>query len=268
MDRYLLSSISGRSPQKMGRSGRQAPLRLIHRAEYPAPPPPLEKQIDERLFSLDQRAALRGNHPRRSRPAPLRRYVAGVAMRAEQPLSVRTKRLLGTQGEHGVVTIADADPHDPGRAIHIVDHCRIPLEPDGGALNALRELLWEHWGCSRAAVSCARGTWVLGLRRLEAGPGTTETVGQVMSLSGQGAQLREGAGLGRLKMYEDDQSPESREFWAQIVRARYKQDNAATPEVYVEPSSAGDSFLRSLGLAVIAASSAPDIVPVPQPAAA
>lgn len=58
---------------------------------------------------------------------------------------------------------------------------------------------------------------------------------------------------GRFKLYREDGSPESREFWLQAEQARYTVGANQAMDFYVPPERGHDDFLMSAALAVQAA---------------
>ena len=56
-----------------------------------------------------------------------------------------------------------------------------------------------------------------------------------------------------LKMYSGDGSPDYREFWFEMERAKSQYRPSQTMNFYVDPSQGHDDFLMSLALLVEAA---------------
>jgi hypothetical protein len=74
------------------------------------------------------------------------------------------------------------------------------------------------------------------------------------SKSRLGFDLLAAVNSGRLKVYQGDGSPEYRELWWQIERARSYYRPNQTMNFYVDPAEGHDDFLVSLALLVEAAS--------------
>lgn len=231
------------------RAGRPAGAGFPDRFE----PETAQAPHDGRLFSLEQRARLRGRHPRRTGPVAGRTYVAGVDLSGRTgPEARRLARLVAPWGAPVTITIGEVGP-DP--ALSIVQHYRWAQEPPWVQAPRLLHLLGGLWGCRRIAVEGLGEGELLGrLLRRQLAP----TVVEPLPPTGQG-RLRLGLGLlaaldaGRVEMHAHDGSDHWQEFWAQIVRARARRGDGGAFDFYVEPSTGDDGFLMSLALAVEAA---------------
>ena len=210
--------------------------------------------VNGRLFSLEQRARMKGGHPRQRQPEAGRMYVAGVALPKRDSTRLRPFRgAMGFDQEPVTVTIAEMGPTVRGTTLRVVEHFRWPQEPNSAMIAGLRQTLWEVWDCSQVLVSGANG----GDRVLSVLPPDPATgvalVGEARTMPALGPDLLAAVNAGLVTMYTDDGSPEHQEFWAQAVRARSRSTEAGALEFYVEPSTGDDGFLTSLALAVQAA---------------
>jgi len=73
------------------------------------------------------------------------------------------------------------------------------------------------------------------------------------SKSELGFDLLAAINSGRLKMYRSDGSPECREFWVEMEKAKNQYRPNQTMSFYVDPSQGHDDFLMSLALTLKAA---------------
>jgi hypothetical protein len=185
-----------------------------------------------RLFSLDQRASIKGDHDRLRAPARGFAYAMGAA------LSGTPSRITVT------VTIAALDREDPSPALRIVTHVTSAVAGVPAARRLLDSLA-ARWGCHEAAIGIAPG-----LETHFAPEGvafTPLTPGRRAELA---AALLEAVNAGRVKVYASDSSAESRDFWAQVVKAQSRV-LGGLPDFFV--TSGGDGYVASLALAVEAA---------------
>ena len=202
--------------------------------------PTASTRPDGRLFSLAQRLALKGSHPRRRTPEPGRRYVAGAAL-ATSSASAGGSRLSGRP-----LTITVGELHGPG-SVHIVHHERWMPGPGPSGPAGLAADLEVRWRCQVLALD------------ERAFPGRAFDLGE-MPLSPRrsvlASTLLRYADGGLLAMYADDGSAEHREFWAQVVRGRVERRAGYDLRFYVEPSTGDESLLVGLALVAHAAESA------------
>jgi len=168
----------------------------------------------QRLFTLEQRAGLKGRHPRLSAPSPGAVYVAAVAL----PTGAQRSPFPTT------VAVGEVQPNGAQQRLHIVHHVRAPA---GDALHASLACVVAAWGCQAVAV-----------------PGAAPR--------GTANALVAAVAAGGVAMYRDDGSADYQEFWAQIVRAR--MDGAGLfARLFVEPATGDDGYLNSMALLVEAA---------------
>lgn len=212
---------------------------------------------DSRLLSLEQRAALKGDHHRHGEPAEGRLYIAGVALPDWAKTGQRpSPGVISLFARPATITIGELDPHDPDGLLRVVQHHRWGRQPDA-LLQQLRDLLWGTWRCHAVLVDRVEATGrMLRLRPRAAGMG--DLVGEAAPRARLCPGLLEAVDAGRVRMYTDDGSTESQEFWSQAIRGRRRLGEDGTSEMFIEPSTGDDGFLVSLALAIQAASALRD----------
>lgn len=229
------------------RAARPAPARLrqplVRRSE------PVARAT--RLFSLEQRRHLRGVHRRRASPVGRMTYVAGVA--SPNPHAGISR--WAHEPSIVTVTIGEMDLGASRPALRIVQHLRWAAE-QGDRMDAeIHRTLLGLWRCRRVVVGAPENGPTPAHPPVMPNP----PPGVVVTPMGRAARSRMGIGLletiaaRRVKAYVDDGSPESREFWAQIVKAQSRVSRDGTLDFDVDASPGGDGLLLSLALAVEAA---------------
>ncbi|OGO50023.1 MAG: hypothetical protein A2148_02930 [Chloroflexi bacterium RBG_16_68_14] len=225
-----------------------------------------------RLFTPGQLAQLRGSHPRQRAPRSGGTYVAGLDLAGgaleEAGSETRDPSTLLRAGAGGgrdatVLTIgravypgSDALVQEP--RLEVVEHYSWTGEPHDQLLHRLADLLREVWQVRRLAVD-ATGLGETMARLLTAALGS-HVVRPVRFT--QEAKSRLGYGLlaaangGRLKLYAGDGSPEERQCWRELERARAAYRANRTMNFLVEPAEGHDDYLMSLALLVEAGADA------------
>ena len=198
-----------------------------------------------RLFSMTQRVQLRGGHERERRPALGRRYVASVVVSEAGDGPGRSP------WSHDTITVTIAEAPRPGGPVRIVHHLRTEAQ-DGWrdklpqvvqALAAGWDPIWIR-AIGPAASHAARGV------RLQ-GKGPLADL-QPLSRGDRGAlarSLADATAAGRLTVYRDDRSEESKGFWAQVVKAQAEIAADGVRSIFVDRGD--DGYV--VGLASIAA---------------
>ncbi len=224
---------------------------------------PLAEQ--DRLFTATQLEQLRGTEPRLRGPRASgghpALYVAGIdvagADEGTEGLDGR-EALAHPQRDATVVTIAEVerDPQMPGAvSARIVEHYEwIGLEYREQYLR-LRDLLREVWPCARVVIDASGIGAGLAAWLLDAlGQQVVERfVFTRSSKSTLGWDLLAAVNTGRLKMYADDGSPESRRFWDEARQARSAHLPGQTLNFFVPADKGHDDYLMSAALCVRAA---------------
>lgn len=228
-----------------------------------------------RLFSAEQRAALRGTHARRRQPEEEAVYVAGIDVAGEDEQAEDAQaRLLSPRRDSTVVTIAEVTRDAHGSAVAwVVDHVWWTGRDQVWQFeNIIR--LWQRWSFARVCVDASgigaglasfledqhpeppagRGSppsgRSSGLRprgRVEkyvfTAPGKSRLAYQMLAMTN----------TGRLSVYKEELSPESREFWSEVHACRYWL-RAGEQMAWAVPETEGhDDFVVSLALACRAA---------------
>jgi hypothetical protein len=209
-----------------------------------------------RLFSPGQLAQLQGRHARQQAPRPGETYVAGL------DLAGGAGETPSADQDATVLTIVRASYPADGLVqeprLEVIEHYAWQGEPHDSLLRRLADLLREVWQVRRLAVD-ATGLGETIARLLTAAIGshvvralrfTQETKSRL------GYGLLAAANGGRLKLYAGDGSPEHRQCWRELERARAVYRANRTMSFFVEPAEGHDDYLISLALAVEAGSDA------------
>ncbi len=220
-----------------------------------------------RLFTPGQLAQLQGRHARQRAPRAGETYVAGLDLAggAIEDASATSgfDRLSLTNRDATVLTIARAsypagDSLVQEPRLEVVEHYAWLGEPHDTLLRRLVDLLREVWQVRRLAVD-ATGLGETIARLLTATIGS-QVVRPVRfsaeSKSRLGYGLLAAANGGRLKLYGPDSSPEHRQCWRELERARAVYRANRTMNFFVEPSEGHDDYLMSLALLVEAGADA------------
>ncbi len=226
-----------------------------------------------RLFTPGQLAQLRGSHARQQAPRPGETYVAGLDLAggalddggAQAASGGPQQATPNTGRDSTVLTIGRASY--PGRDVlvqeprlEVVEHYVWTGEPHDALLRRLADLLREVWQVRRLAVDAT------GLGETMARLLTTALGSHVVrplrftqeSKSHLGYGLLAAVNGGRLKLYAPTGrgSPEERQCWRELERARAAYRANRTMNFFVEPSEGHDDYLISLALLVEAGSDA------------
>ncbi len=218
-----------------------------------------------RLFTAAQLEQLRGGHPRLRAPREVGErpalYVAGVdvagADEGVEGLDGRAA-LAHPQRDATVVTIAEVEQDEqmPGSVfVRMVEHYEwVGLEYREQYLR-LRDLLGSVWLCARVVIDASGigaglAAWLteaLGDKLVERFQFTQN------SKSALGWDMLAAVNTGRLKMYADDGSPESRRFWDEARLARSVHLPGQKLNFFVPVTQGHDDYLMSAALCVRAA---------------
>ncbi|MBI3742789.1 MAG: hypothetical protein HY261_00675 [Chloroflexi bacterium] len=185
-----------------------------------------------RLFSLEQRTHLKGEHARRLAPVAGMAYAAGIA-------------LTGTPSHvSATVTIAEIDARHASPALRIVEHTEASF---AGVAFAEQQIAWllERWERRAAVVGIAPG---LGPMRIQARDANVDVYPLTPHRRGDlaDAMLR-AVNAGRVQIYTTNATPQSRQFWAEIVKAQARVTKGSL-DFFV--TSGGDAYVTSLALAI------------------
>ncbi len=240
---------------------RLGPTHPIIRTQYLLEP--LAEQ--DRLFAAAQLEQLRGTHPRLHGPRMVggrpALYVAGVdvagADEGGEGLDGR-ETLAHPQRDATVATIAEVEQDEqmPGAVVvRLVEHYEwVGLEYREQYLR-LRDVLRGVWQCARVVIDASGigaglAAWLVEGLGAQVVEGFQFTRG---SKSALGWELLAAVNTGRLKMYAEDGSPESRHFWEEARQARSVHLPGQALNFFVPVDKGHDDYLMSAALCVRAA---------------
>ncbi len=212
-----------------------------------------------RLFSEAHLAQLAGTHPRRARPGPGDIYLAALDVAGEEedepvqggefkPFAKRDSAVLTIA--RGVVATSIDAPGVQETQLQLVQHYAWTGRKHRELIPQLVDLLKNVWRVRHVVVD-ATGigastasfiTGALGAARVTAFDFTAT------SKSHLAYELLAAVNGGRLKMYADDGTRESVEFWKQARLARYQVRAHQAMTFFVPETEGHDDFLMSLAL--------------------
>ena len=208
-----------------------------------------------RLFSPDQLAQLRGEHPRRTTPPPAATIVAGLDLAGGA-----TTPDEAAAHDRTVLTLAavtPASPQEPIAANHtaILHHITWHGTTHDQLLPQLRDIL-RTWKVRSVAVD-ATGVGETIARILEQALGAhvvTPVKFTRASKSALGYQLIEATNTGRLKIYAADPDDEdAATLWTELRLCRANYLPGQLLDFHVEPADGNDDYVVSLALLAHAA---------------
>lgn len=221
-----------------------------------------------RFLSPDQLLLLRGEHSRLQSPPlpsmgetaadPLL-FIAGVDVAGEdEEAPDQLVRRLNPRRDSTVVTLAAVQFPDDllgDPRIDVVQHYYWTGRDHASQYQGLLRLLKDVWQVryvtiDGSGVGAGVASWLD-----RAMPGRVDVVRFTRpAKSDLGYALLSAVNAGRLRVYADDTSTESTEFWKQVRLARYETFGNLALNFFVEPRDGHDDFLISLALCVRAAS--------------
>lgn len=222
-----------------------------------------------------QKAQLQGTHSRQrvpdvsqaGTPVPPKVYIAGIdlAGEAENDPDGLLKSLKPKQ-DATVITIGEMEAgtrkQEAGKddfptsgfrhqAIKIVEHYAWTGVKHPDLYPRMVDLLKNVWHCRAAVVdSTGIGEPVASFLQNALGSRIIPFKFTARSKTELGFNLLAEINSGGLKMYAADSSPEYREFWRQIERAKSCYRPSRTMDFYVDPADGHDDYLMSLALLV------------------
>lgn len=212
-----------------------------------------------RLFSSEQRAALRGAHWRQREPEQDETYVAGIDIAGEdEQADDAASRLRSPKRDSTVVTIARVTRDESGRPVaSVVEHVRWTGRDQVWQFeNLLR--LWERWRLARVCVDASGIGAGLASFLANRYPERTERfVFSAPSKSVLAYTMLAAINTGRLSVYRHDGSDEARALWQEAGACRYSL-RAGEQIAWSVPEEEGhDDFVTSLALCCRAAEELP-----------
>ncbi|MGH2449284.1 MAG: hypothetical protein ACRDFS_11875 [Chloroflexota bacterium] len=202
-----------------------------------------------RLFDVEQRRRLAGEHQRLRGPEPGKTYVAGIDLAGADEESEDAAVRAGCRRDSTVVTIAELDRDREGQPVgRIVEH--VWWTGRGQVWQFERLLaLWDRWHFSRVAVDASGIGAGLAAFLKARHPDRTEAVTFSAPLKSRLAyQLLAMLNTGRLSVYQSDGSPEANELWREVAACRYWLRANQTMGWAVPESEGHDDFVSSLAL--------------------
>jgi hypothetical protein len=208
-----------------------------------------------------------GEHQRQSQPDGKKTYIAGIDLAGEHESEVMGWGGSGASMAKGhdssVITIAEVDAADTSTSLRaspslpllrVVEQYRWTGTPHSQLYTQMTNILKNVWNCQRIVVDATGiGQPVASFLRQELGSRVIPLVITSKSKSDMGFELLSFVNSGRLKLYEQDGSPEYRETLFELERARAQYRPNQTMNFYVDPQEGHDDFLVSLALVVQAA---------------
>jgi len=211
-------------------------------------------------LSLQQRAQLQGEHPRRHQPERSQVYVAGIDLAGEAEVEEGAHlRALKPRQDSTVVTIGELDfsfGDDVQRQprVEVVEHYWWTGRKHTELYSQLVDIIKNVWHCRRVVVDATGiGQPVSSFLRQSLGSRVIPFTFTQRSKSELGFNLLAAINSGRLKMYAGDGSAEYQEFWFEMEKAKSQYRPSQTMNFYVDPAQGHDDFLMSLALLVEAA---------------
>ncbi len=213
------------------------------------------------FLNAQQRAQMCGEHHRKHLHQHGQTYVAGIDLSGEaEAAEDACLRAIKPQQDSTVVTIGELDFMTESEMvkqprIKIVEHYWWTGRKHAELYPQLVDILKNVWHCRRVAVDATGvGEPVSSFLKQALGSRVIPFTFTQRSKSELGFNLLAAVNSGRLKMYRSDNSPEYREFWLEMERARSQYRPNQTMNFYVDPSQGHDDFLMSLALMLEAAS--------------
>ncbi|MBA7480891.1 hypothetical protein ES707_16354 [subsurface metagenome] len=210
-------------------------------------------------LSLPQRSQLQGEHHRCHQPEPGKTYVAGIDLAGEAEIEEGAAlRALKPRQDSTVVTIGeldfDGDMVKQPR-VKVVEHFWWTGRKHTELYPQLVDILKTVWHCRKIVVDATGvGQPVSSFLRQSLGSRVVPFTFTARSKSELGFNLLAAINSGRLKIYCGDGSPEYREFWFEMEKAKSHYRPSQTMNFCVDPGKGHDDFLMSLALLVEAGS--------------
>jgi len=214
------------------------------------------------FLSRQQVILIQGTHHRQESPSKGSVYVAGIDLAGEKEqekdfmLTAVKPRVDST-----VITIAELDTTQRSHAraveptLRVVEQYQWTGTPHS-QLHAQMVDLLKKWNCRVIAVDATGiGQPIASFLQEELGSRVQPFVFTQKSKSDMAFEVLAYVNGSRLKMYQQDGSPEYKETMFELDRARSQFRPNQTMNFYVDPSEGHDDFLMSLALTVEAARS-------------
>jgi len=210
-------------------------------------------------LSRQQRSQLQGEHRRYHQPEPGKTYIAGIDLAGEAEIEQGAAlRALKPRQDSTVVTIGELDfGGDTFKQprVKVVEHFWWTGRKHTELYPQLVDILKTVWRCRKIVVDATGiGQPVSSFLKQSLGSRVVPFTFTARSKSELGFNLLAAINSGRLKIYCGDGSPEYREFWFEMEKAKGHFRPSQTMNFYVDPGEGHDDFLMSLALLVDAGS--------------
>ena len=213
------------------------------------------------FLSDQQRAQMRGAQARCHAALSGREYVAGIDVAGEDEQAADAAlRSLKPRKDSTVITVAELDWSTISDLVmeprlKVVEHYWWTGRGHRDQYVQMLDLLRNVWGCRNVVVD-ATGVGAGVASFLVSALGRQVVIPFVFSAPSK-SKLAYGflaaVNAGRFKLYQQDGSPECREFWLEMEQARYAVSANQRMDFYIPPERGHDDFLISAALAVEAA---------------
>jgi hypothetical protein len=209
------------------------------------------------FLNQTQLSQLAGNHSRLHQPQSGKVYVAALDLAGQAEVDIDDFKMTFQPGRDStVLTIAelnwpDSRPVSPQPSIQVVEQLSWIGEPHTLIYGKLVDLLKNVWRCQKVVVDATGiGEPVAAFLQEALGRRVVPFKFTARSKSGLSFNLVSAINSGRLKMYSADNSPEYRELFLELSRAKSHYRPNQTLNFFVDPSDGHDDFLMSLALLV------------------
>ncbi|MFH1662311.1 MAG: hypothetical protein ABH934_00060 [Chloroflexota bacterium] len=207
------------------------------------------------FLNNQQRAQLAGKHSRKHQAESGKLYIAGIdlAGEAEQEAGTTVKALKPRQ-DSTVVTIGEldfsaTDGIQKQPRLNIVEHYWWTGKKHTDLYPQLIDILSNVWHCRRVVIDATGiGQPISSFLKNSLGSKILPFTFTAQSKSRLGFNLLAAINSGRLKMYDGDGSPEYKQFWFEMEKAKSQFRPNKTMNFYVNPGEGHDDFLMSLAL--------------------
>ena len=203
-----------------------------------------------RYFNERQLAQLQGAHPRQRLADPSKTYVAGLDLAGE--IEVDEEHMMSiAKRDSSIMTIAEVNrmPDSAEPFLNIVQIYAWLGVKHSTVEDQFVDLIKNVWNL-RGLVVDATGIGEPVASHLEARCGSIITPYKFtqQSKSHLAFQTLASVNSGRLKMFADDKSEETHDFWFQMRKAKGEFRPNQTMNFFVDPSQGHDDYLMSLAL--------------------
>ncbi len=208
------------------------------------------------FLSYSQLALLQGGYSRLSHPETGRSYIAGIDLGGESEIaSDDLLRSLKPKQDSTVITIGEVEfietPSGKQPRIKVVQHYYFTGRKHAELYPEMVAILRDIWRCRRAVIDATGvGQPVYSILKKALGSRIMPFTFTAASKSELGFSLLAAINSNGLKMYHGDSSPEYKEFWYEMEKAKSEYRPNRTVNFFVDAADGHDDFLMSLALLV------------------